>query len=49
MKLWPSSTQFSYNLQPVIKEIKSYVKETKDFIQKINQIEEIPEDGLLVT
>ena len=27
----------------------SYVKETRDFIQKLNQIEEVPEDNLLVT
>ena len=27
----------------------SYVKETRDFIQKLNQIEEVPEGNLLVT
>ena len=32
-----------------IKEITSYVKDTKDFIQKLNQIEKVPEDSLLVT
>ena len=38
-----------YHLQPIVKEIPSYVKETRDFIQKLNQIEEVPEGNLLVT
>ena len=42
------STHFSYHLQPIIKEIPSYLKNTKDIFQKINQIEEIPEDSVLV-
>ena len=33
----------------IIKEMLSYVNDTKDFIQKLKQIEEIPEDSLLVT
>ena len=48
MKSWSPITHFSYHLQPIIKEIPSYVKNTKYFFQKINQIEEIPEDSLLV-
>ena len=32
-----------------IKEITSYVKDAKDFIQTLNQIEKVPEDSLLVT
>ena len=35
-----------YHLQPIVEEIPSYVKDTKDFIQKLNQIEEITEDSL---
>ena len=39
-----------YNLlQPIVKEIPSYVKDANDFIQKFNQIEELPENSLLVT
>ena len=39
-----------YHLQPTFKEIPSYVKDKKKyFIQKLNQIEEVPEDILLVT
>ena len=38
-----------YHLQPIVKEIPLYVKGTKDFIQKLNQIEEVPESSLLVT
>ena len=37
------------SLQHTVKEIPSYAKDTKDFIHKLNQIEEIPEDSLLVT
>ena len=37
-----------HNLQSIVKEIQSYGKDTKDFIQKLSQIEEIPEDSLLV-
>ena len=39
----------NYHLQSVIKEIPLYVKDTKDFMQKLNQIEKVPEDSLLVT
>ena len=38
-----------YHLQPIVKEIPPYVKDTKYFIQKLNQVEEIPEDNLCVT
>ena len=40
--------RLSYHLQPIVKEILSYVKDTRYFIQKLNQIEEVPEDSLLV-
>ena len=53
-KPWSPSSQFIvtppiYQLQAIVKEIPSYVRDTNDFIQKFNQIEEIPEDSLLVT
>ena len=43
------SKYVDYYLQPIVEEIPWYVKNTKEFIQKLNQIEKIPEDNLLVT
>ena len=43
------SKYVEYHLQPIVKEMLSYVKDTKDFIKKLNQVEEIPEGSLLVT
>ena len=43
------SKYVDYHLQPIVKEIWSYVKDTEDFIQNLKQIEEVPKDSLLVT
>ena len=37
------------HLQTIVKEMQSYARDTKDFLQKLNQIEEITEYGLIVT
>ena len=38
-----------YHLQHILKEIPSSVKDTKNFIRKLNQTEKVPEGSLLVT
>ena len=38
-----------YNLQPIIKEIPSNVKDTQDFLKKLKKIKDIPQEDLLVT
>ena len=43
------SKYVDYHLQPIVKEIWPYVKDTKDFIENLKQIEEVPKDSLLVT
>ena len=43
------SKYVDYHLQPIVKEIPSHVKDAKDFIQELNQIEQTPEDNLLDT
>ena len=43
------SKRVDYHLQPIFKEIPSYVKDTKDFNRKLVQMEEVTEDSLLVT
>ena len=43
------SKYINYHLQLIVEEIPSYVKDTKDFIQKLNLIEEIAEGSLFVT
>ena len=43
------SKYVDYHLQPIVKEIWSYVKDTQDFIQNLKQIEEVSKDSLLVT
>ena len=37
------------HLEPIIKGIKSHIKDTTDFINKIEQIQELPENTILVT
>ena len=36
-------------MQPTAEETPLYVKNTKTFIQKLNQVEETPDDSLFVT
>lgn len=43
------SKYVDYHLQQTIKEIPLYVIDLKDFIQKVNQIKELPEDSFLFT
>ena len=38
-----------YHLQPIVKQIPSYVKDTNDFISKINAIKFVPKNSYLVT
>ena len=37
-----------YHLQPIVKDIPSYVQDTKDFLTKLNYIRHIPKETLLV-
>ena len=37
------------HLQPIVKEIPSYVKDTQDFLKKLEKVKDIPQDSLLVT
>ena len=43
------SEYLDHHLQPVMKEGKSYIKDTADFIDKIKDLGEIPEGAILVT
>ena len=43
------SKYVDYHIQPVAKEIKSYVQDTSDFIEKINQAGTVPENTYLVS
>ena len=45
----PPTYQSMQTVQFIVKGIPTYVKDTKDFIQKLNQAEEVPENSLLVT
>ena len=38
-----------HHLQPVMKEGKSYIKDTPDFLDKLKDLGEIPEGAILVT
>ena len=38
-----------YHLQPIVKDIPSYVRDTKDFPSKLNHVRHIPKESLLVT
>ena len=43
------SKNFYYHLQPIVKEIPSYVKNTQDFLKRLEKVKDIPEESLLVT
>ena len=43
------SKYVDYYLQPIVKQIPSYVKGTKDFINKINAVKSVPKNSYLVT
>ena len=38
-----------HHLQPVMKEEKSYIKDTADFLDKLKDLGEIPEGAIIVT
>ena len=43
------STYGDFHLQPLVKNIPSYVRDTTDFLQKLDKVKNIPNDGLLLT
>ena len=43
------SKYVNYHIQPIFKEIPSYVKNTKDFLKKLDKVKGIPQESLLVT
>ena len=43
------STFLDYHLQPLAKNVKSYIKDTNHFLRKLNDLDELPEDFLFVT
>ena len=46
----PDISQFvDFYLQPIVFTLKSYIKDTTDFINKINRITEFPAESILVT
>ena len=38
-----------HNLQPIVQNLKSYVKDTSDFVRKIKNIGKVPDDSYLVS
>ena len=43
------SNYVDYHLQPIVKQIPSYVKDTNNFINKINAVKSVPKNSYLVT
>ena len=43
------SKYVDYHLQPIVKEIPSYIKNTQDFLKKLEKVKDIPQESLLVT
>ena len=42
------SKYVDYHLQPIVKEIPSYVEDTQDFLKKEEKVKDIPQESLLV-
>ena len=47
--IYKISKYIDNQLQPHVKELKSYVKDSTDFIRKINSMEKVPNNSILVT
>ena len=43
------SKYVDFHLQPIVKNNPSYVRDTKDFLQELDKVKNIPNDWLLVT
>ena len=43
------SKYVDFHLQPIVKNIPSYVRDTTDFLQKLDKVKNVPNDCLLVT
>ena len=43
------SSFIDYHLQPLAKNVKSYVKDTNDFLCKLKNLRKLPEDAIMVT
>ena len=43
------SKYVDYHLQPIVKQIPSYVKDTNDFINKFNAVKSVPKSSYLIT
>ena len=43
------SEYVDYHLQPILKDIPSYVQDTTNFVRKINQIDSVPNNSYLVS
>ena len=42
------SNYLDYHLQPIVQQIAPYIKDTNDFLRKVNKIEKIPDNSYLV-
>ena len=43
------SAFLDYHLQPLAKEVKSYIKDTNDFLKKLRNLPDLPNDAILCT
>ena len=43
------SAYLDYHLQPLAKEVKSYIKDTNDFLKKIRDLPDLPDNAILCT
>ena len=43
------SSFIDHHLQPLAKNVKSYIKDTNDFLCKLNKIKKLPDDAIMVT
>ena len=43
------SAFLDYHLQPLAKEVKSYIKDTNDFLKKLRSLPDLPDDAILCT
>ena len=43
------SSFLDYHLQPLLQKVKSYVKDTNDFLRKIRDLNNVPENAILCT
>ena len=46
---WKTSALLDFHLQPLVQAVKSYIKDTNDFLNKLHSLPKLPDNIILFT